>query len=428
MDKLYYPQLEETLYRQTLPNGLRVLVVPKPGFSKKYAYFATDYGSMHTEFTLEGKTYQVPAGVAHYLEHKLFDMPGRDVAGEFASLGAGVNAFTSYDMTAYYFSCTDAFESCLRLLLEFVSTPYFTEETVEKERGIIAQEIGMCLDEPGTQAFESFLQNLYEHHPVRVPILGTQESIGRITPQILALCHRAFYCPANMVLCVVGDVEPEAVASLTRQVLGDTYLPPAQKAPFPPEKPQVVTAESTGKAELSMPLFCLGFKSPFGCKNEAAVRQEILGDLAAEILFGESSDLYLQLYEQGIIDPSFGGGYETFDGCAQLYCSGDSDDPRAVREALFRQLEKLQSEGIREDYLLRLKRSALGRRIRDLDSFDSSCYRLCACCFANYDYFDFPNLYSDISDREILDFLAENVRADRCSLSILNPIQEVNHA
>ena len=220
MNKQYYPALDETLYRATLPNGLKILMVPKPGFTKKKAYFVTDFGAVHTVFTLNGEKHTVPAGVAHYLEHKLFDLPGRDVSAEFASMGAMVNAFTSYDLTAYYFSCTENFDDCLRLLLEFVSTPYFTEESVEKERGIIDQEIGMNLDAPESVIFDKLMEITYHRHHIRTPILGTSESIREITPEVLHQCHKAFYAPENMLLCVIGDVEPETVVEITRQMLG----------------------------------------------------------------------------------------------------------------------------------------------------------------------------------------------------------------
>ena len=203
MNVTNYTGLGESVHRCVMPNGLTVMVVPRPGFTKKLAYFVSDFGSIHTEFTLDGKEYRVPAGVAHYLEHKMFDLPGRDVSAEFAALGASVNAFTSYDITAYYFSCTEHFEENLKLLLEFVSTPYFTEESVEKERGIIDQEIGMNADNPDSQIFERLMPLLFENHPVRVPILGTSESIREITPEVLYTCHRAFYTPGNMILCVV---------------------------------------------------------------------------------------------------------------------------------------------------------------------------------------------------------------------------------
>ena len=177
MKKTYYPRLDETVCRKVLDNGLTVMVVPKPGFSRKIAYFLTNYGSVHTDFTLEGVHYSTPAGVAHYLEHKMFDLPGRDVTEEFAALGASPNAFTSYGLTAYYFTCTDNFTPALRLLLEFVSTPYFTDESVEKERGIIAQEILMYADSADSVVMEDMNRGLYRSHPIRVPIAGTVESI-----------------------------------------------------------------------------------------------------------------------------------------------------------------------------------------------------------------------------------------------------------
>ena len=184
MNRAFYEGLNETLYTCRMANGLTVQVVPRPGFSRKLAYFVTDFGSIHTDFLLEGKKIEAPAGIAHFLEHKMFELPDRDVSAEFAALGANVNAFTSYDMTAYYFSCTENFLPSLRLLLEFVSTPYFTEESVSREIGIIDQEIGMNADSP-ERVFENLMQAMYRSHPIRVPILGSRESIRQITPELL---------------------------------------------------------------------------------------------------------------------------------------------------------------------------------------------------------------------------------------------------
>ncbi|MGM9548309.1 MAG: EF-P 5-aminopentanol modification-associated protein YfmH [Faecousia sp.] len=425
MTAFQYPELDETLYRETLENGLTVLVVPKKGFTKKLAYFVTDYGSIHTDFRLDGKEYHAPAGVAHFLEHKIFDLPGdRDVSAEFAALGAIVNAFTSYDMTAYYFSCTDHFDECLKLLLEFVSIPYFTEESVEKERGIIDQEIGMNEDSPDSVVFDRLMEAMYAVHPIRVPILGTSKTIREITPEVLYTCHRAFYTPGNMLLCVIGDVDPEAVADDARLVLGSEKKEVGVKLCPWQENMTCLTPEVEGSMEVAMPTFNLAFKCEPLTGGDAAVRQEMVADLAAEALFGESSELYLRLYEEGIIDSSFGGGFETVDGCAMLLCSGDSDDPRAVREALLRQAEKIAAEGLQENAFLRMKRSALGRRIRGLDSFDSTCFRLCAYHFSDFDYFRFPEIYRSIGSEEIRAFLDRTVRAERCSLSVIYPVNK----
>ena len=422
MTEKNYPELDETVFRETLGCGLPLAVVPRQGFSKKLCYLAVDFGSVHTDFTLEGKEYHVPAGTAHYLEHKLFDMPGgRDVSAEFAALGASVNAFTSYDMTAYYFSCTENFTQCLRLLTEFVFTPYFTPESVEKERGIIDQEIGMNLDSPDSVIFDRLMEAMYREHPIRVPILGTRESIREITPQVLETCHRAFYTPVNCCLCVVGDVNPGEVAETVRQMLGDAPRPAGKKLPLPVEEMHCPASRTRCAMDIAMPTFCLGFKcAPVGL-GEKAIRQEMAADLAAEALFGESSELYLQLYQEGLIDSSFGGGFDCAEGCAMLLCSGDSEDAEKVREAVLRQARALIKQGIPEDYFLRMKRSALGRRIKALDSFDSTCFRLCTYHFAHFDYFLFPAVYRDIQEAEVLDFLARAVTPDRCALSVIDP-------
>ena len=425
MKPQYYSELDETVYREILPNGLTVAVVKRTGFTKRLAYFVTDYGSIHTDFTFQGKEYKAPAGVAHYLEHKLFDMPGdRDVSAEFAAMGAMTNAFTSYDMTAYYFSCTENFEGCLKLLLEFVSTPYFTAESVEKEQGIIDQEIGMNEDAPDSVIFEKLMQSLYENHPIRVPILGTSETIRDITPEVLHTCHEAFYTPGNMLLCVVGDVEPEEVTAMAREILGDEKKEVGKKKNTWAETMCAVGSETECQMEVAMPMFNMAFKAEALGTGEEAIRQEMIADLAAEALFGESSELYLRLYEEGLIDSSFGGGFETIDGCAMLMCSGDSKDPAAVREAILTQAAKLSLEGIDEETFLRLKRSALGRRIRGLDSFDATCFRLCAYHFSGFDYFRFPEIYRSIEARGIQNFLQRIVRPERCSLSVIRPISE----
>ena len=425
MTRIEYPELDETLYQQTLANGLTVCVVPRKGFTKRLAYFVTDYGSIHTQYSLDGKNHQAPAGVAHYLEHKMFDLPGnRDVSAEFAALGASTNAFTSYDMTAYYFSCTENFDECLRLLLEFVSTPYFTEESVEKERGIIDQEIDMNEDAPDSVVFENLVQAMYARHPIRVPILGTGETIRQITPEVLYSCHRAFYAPGNMLLCVVGDVEPETVVQIAEEQLGCEALPVGKKQKDWAEPMTCPRPEITAKMEVAMPMFNLAFKcEPLGT-GDGAIREEMVADLAAEALFGESSELYLKLYEEGLIDSSFGGGFETIDGCAMLLCSGDSEDARAVREAILAQAEKLTREGLPEEDYLRMKRSALGRRIRGLDSFDATCFRICAYHFSDFDYFRFPEIYRQITAEEIIAFLARVVKRERCCLSIMEPVCE----
>ncbi len=424
MEKQFYPEVGETLYKATLRNGLQILVLPRPGFTKKLCYFVTDYGAIHTQFKMDGVDYTAPAGVAHYLEHKLFDMPGRDVTGEFAALGAIPNAFTSYDMTAYYFSCTENFKENLELLLEFVTTPYFTKESVAKEQGIIGQEIGMNEDNPDSVLFDILAEAMYENHPIRYPILGTRESIAQITPEVLESCHRAFYRPDNMLLCIVGDVDPDEVEKIAETKLQNIPYPTVEAPRLWDEPLTVKTPYVTKQMEVAMPMFQLGFKSAPLPDGDGGVRQEIVGDMAAEALFGESSELYLKLYDEGLIDASFGGGYETIEGMSMLIASGDSENPEAVRDAILQAAKTLGETGISDEAFLRMKRSALGRRIRGLDSFESTCFRLCAYHFSKFDYFRIPNIYGDVTKKEIQEFIRDVVCEDRMCMAVITPKKE----
>ena len=424
MEKKFYPGLDETVFHETLPNGLNILVVPRPGFTRKLAYFITDFGAIHRDFTLNGKKWETPAGIAHFLEHKLFDMPDMDVMAEFAALGANPNAFTSYDVTAYHFSCTENFEACLKLLLKYVSTPYFTEESVQKELGIIGQEIGMHNDNPDSRIFEMLMENMYRKHPVTVPILGSEESIAQLTPELLNACHEAFYRPGNMLLCVMGDVDPQFVCDTAAELLPEKDDAQVTRVADWQEEMTCLKPYSSCSMEVAMPMFQLGFKSEPPALGEAAVRAEFVGDLAAEALFGESSALYLRLYEEGLIDTAFGGGFETIDGMALLTVSGDSDDPIAVRDAILQEAKRLLEDKIPEADFLRMKRSAMGRRVRNLDSFDGTTFRLCAYFFSKFDFFEFPSVYEKITVEDIYEFLQRVVTEERCSLCVINPKEQ----
>ena len=229
-----FSRVGERMYSRVLDNGLHVFVFPKPDFQKSYAFFAANYGGMDMRFRLEGKEYDTPAGVAHYLEHKMFDTQEGNALQDLAANGASPNAFTSSAITGYYFESTDKFEENLKILLSFVSVPWFTQESVDKERGIIGQEIGMIEDNPDWRVYTNLMAGLYASHPVRVSVAGSVESISHITPDTLYACHRAFYVPCNMALCVAGNVDPEQVCRLAREVLpkapgsaaGRDYGPP----------------------------------------------------------------------------------------------------------------------------------------------------------------------------------------------------------
>ena len=254
-----------------------------------------------------------------------------------------------------------------------------------------------------------------------MPILGSRESIGTITPELLYDCHKAFYRPGNMMLCVVGDVDPEQVAALAAQMLPKEDRTQVTRQEQWPESTVPQTAFREARMDVAMPMFQLGFKcEPLGL-GEEAIFQETVGELAAEALFGESSPLYLHLYEEGVIDGSFGGGFETVDNMAALLLGGDSEDPQQVLEAVLTQAEEIVKNGLEEADFLRMKRSALGRRIRDLDSFDGTCFRLCAYHFSGFDYFRSPELYRQVEISHIQEFLARVVTRQRASLTVIRP-------
>ena len=299
MKTTVYPRIGEKVLWETLPNGLPVCVVPKPGYARRFAFFTTRYGGMDMRFRLDGRWLDTPAGIAHYLEHKMFDTADGSAMQELAKGGAEPNAFTSNAVTAYYFDCTEHFYENLRILLSFVSVPYFTDESVEKEQGIIAQEIGMIEDNPEWQVYRQMMQALYRHSPVRQSVAGSVESIRRITAQTLYDCHKAFYTPANMCLVVVGDVDPEEVLRAAREVLPRESGPAIPRDYGREEDLTPHMARIEDRMEVAMPTFLLGFKCPPVPEGEERMRLDILGDLACDVLMGESSPLFTRLYSQG---------------------------------------------------------------------------------------------------------------------------------
>lgn len=421
MTETFYPAICETAFRGVTSAGLQVIVVPKKHFTKKIAYFCTACGSLHTEFTVGDTVHRVPDGVAHYLEHKLFDLPGRDVTAEFAALGASPNAFTSFDTTCYYFTCTENFDESLRLLLEFVSTPHFTEESVQKEYGIIEQEIGMNDDSPDSRVYENLMAVMYREHPIRVPILGTRESIAAITPEILYTCHRAYYHPKNMVLCVVGDVDPECVFAMAETGLPDFPEEPGVTKHLWEEPSLCETPFVSDRMDVARPIYHIAFKGDAIPDGDEGVKMEIAGDMASEFLFGESTRLYSDMYEEGLIDGSFGGGYDALDGASFLLCSGEGERFEEIRDRILRRAEEITREGIDEEAFLRIKRSFLGRRMKSLDSFDSTCFRMCAYFMSKSDYFRFPEIFGQIQQADILEFLRRVVVPERCCISVVLP-------
>ena len=421
MRRFEYPRLGERVFRKKLDNGLEVVVVSKPSHAKRYAFFATRYGGMDLRFRLDGRWQDTPAGIAHYLEHKMFDTEEGNVLQELAKNGAADNAFTSSSMTAYYIQCTEKFYENLRILLSFVSVPYFTQESVDKEQGIIAQEIRMIEDDPDWRVYANLMDCLYRSSPVRIPVAGSVESIRQITPQTLYDCHRAFYTPANMVLVCVGDMDPDRVAEEAEAILPRESGPAIDRDYGVEESLAPSEKERTLTMEVSMPMFLAGYKCRPQSGGEALLRQSIIGDLACDVLFGDSSPLYTRLYEEGVINGSLGGNFDMLPGVAYLYVGGDAKDPRRVFEEIGRQAGKLGEEGIDEAFYQQIRRASYGGMIRSLNSFENIAVSMAEGYFRGFDYYHFPEVFDTVSKADVEAFLRENVAGERAALSIIQP-------
>ncbi len=366
-------QLAERLRVTELPGGPVIYVAPRPGFQKKYATFAVHYGSIDDCFRLPGEEQprRVPDGIAHFLEHQMFAQEDGDAFDRFSALGVSANAHTSYTATTYLFSGTENFDPAFRQLLDFVQQPYFTDAGTLKERGIIQQEIRMYDDEPDWRLAQHLHANLYQRHPFRLDIAGTVESVGQITTDLLCQCYAAFYHPANTVIGVVGDIDPQRVleevqASLERHPR-PAWAPPERILPIEPR--EATRAFSEDRMAVARPLVAVGFKEQeVPLRGEAQLRRDILTDIGISAAFGRSSDRYRRWYEDGLIDRSFHAGYygeETF-GISEFSAETDRPDELASQlEAAFREV---RVQGVDAAACERLRRARLGDFVRLFDS------------------------------------------------------------
>ena len=416
-----FPRIGETLYTSTLPNGLTLHIVPKPGFRSFYAVFATNYGGAHRRFTLDGQALDTPAGIAHYLEHKMFDLPDGDNALNLLSAnGADPNAFTSTGITCYYFQCTDRFEENLKLLLHFVSTPYFTEETVQKEQGIIAQEIRMGEDSPGSAVYYNLLKQLYAHHPIRDRVAGTVESIAEISHETLYACHRMFYAPSNMCLCIEGDVDPEHIEALVLELLPGEKAP-VPKADFGPEE-DLLPLESVHREAMpvSAPQFLIGAKLNAE-EGEKGLRQRIVAQLVLRLLVGASSKFYTSLYAGGTLNRDFDYEADFTVGTGTVLLGGESEEPEKVLEEFKRTVAAAAETGFEPAAFERAKRASYGARLRGLEDFESVCVSLATAQFEGFCPFDAPQVLEQVTKAECDAFVRECLRGEYFALSIIEP-------
>ncbi len=415
-----YSTIGEELHEFIHESGLRVYVLPKRGFGKSYALFAADFGSVNNNFTVGGTQICVPDGVAHFLEHKLFEEEEGNVFERFSALGASANAFTSFDMTAYLFSATSNFYEALEVLIKFVQNPYFTAENVEKEKGIIGQEIDMYRDDPSWNCFFNSLRSMYINHPIQIDIAGSAESIAQIDEKLLYQCYNAFYAPENMILFVAGDIEPEKVQKIVEKT---AVIKKTQKVEFslPDEPLKIKTADAIAEFMVSRPLFSLCFKE---MPTDNPVYAEAVYAVLGALLFGKSTKLYKELYDNNLISDSFSFEYASGRGYAFLQLEGESPDPNEVRARVFKHIATVRNEGVEEEDFIRAKRSVYGASIRLMDNVERIAHNFVPMAFRGGDFLTYPDEIRNLELSDVMKILKEGLKEERCVLSVVKPCTE----
>ncbi|AND39457.1 MULTISPECIES: EF-P 5-aminopentanol modification-associated protein YfmH [Cytobacillus] len=394
MEKITFDQLQEELYYENLENGLDVYVLPKKGFNKTYATFTTKYGSIDNHFLPPGKDdfVNVPDGIAHFLEHKLFEKEDGDVFQQFSKQGASANAFTSFTRTAYLFSSTSNVELNLETLIDFVQDPYFTEKTVEKEKGIIGQEITMYDDNPDWRLYFGLIENMYKNHPVKIDIAGTIESISHITKDMLYECYETFYHPSNMLLFIVGPVDPDQIMSQVRTNQSKKDYKEMQEIKRQFEEEPAEAAEKKKVLEMNVQTSkCLvGIKSSNANQSgKEMLKNELSLNVLLDILFGKSSEHYSSLYNEGLIDDTFSFDYTQEQGFGFAMVGGDTNDPDRLADTLQKMLLDAREKGaISQETLDRTKKKKIGAFLRAVNSPEYIANQFTRYAFNEMDLFD----------------------------------------
>ncbi|MEK5237936.1 pitrilysin family protein [Paenibacillus sp. FSL L8-0470] len=423
MKQIHYERLQETLYHEVMDNGLQVYVLPKPAFQKTYATFATKYGSVDNHFKVAGgEETTVPDGIAHFLEHKMFEEPEGDIFATFASNGASANAFTSFDQTVYLFSATENIETNLSTLVDFVQRPYFTDENVEKEKGIIGQEINMYADNPDWRVYFGLIEAMYAKHPVHIDIAGTIESIATITKETLYTCYNSFYHPSNMLLFVVGGVEPEKVFELIRSnQAGKSYEKQGEISRIFEEEPvHVAEKHKESRLAVSMPKCLFGFKEKVeGLTGEAAVRRDLTTKLMLDLLLGSSTTLYQKLYDEELISDSFGHEFNSSPQYAFSAIGGDTKDPDRLISRLKEEISVILKTGFAEKDFERARKKKIGGYLRMLNSPESIAHEFTRYQFRGGDLFEVLPLYESITLDEVNARLRDHVDWEQLAVSLV---------
>lgn len=416
--------IDEEYYYTKHKSGLRVYVIPK-NMSTSFAMFGTKFGSIDNRFLYNGKEMVLPDGIAHFLEHKMFENEdGTDTFAKYAKTGANANAYTTFDRTCYLFSATDKVYESLEILLDFVTHPYFTKETVEKEQGIIGQEIRMYDDNPGWKLYFGMLTGLYKYNTVNIDTAGTVETIAEITPELLTDSYNAFYNLENMALCVCGNVTCEEVEKVCDKVLEYVKAPDIKR--IYPDEPEEINKEFVSKRlEVSMPMFSVGIKdNEVPVTGKALAKKQAEYDILLDIMFGKSSSFFTELYEENLIDSSFSYGYEASETFGHCEISGASDEPEKVYARIKQEITKYKNNGIDKEVFERIKRANYASTLRAFNSTEDIANDFLVHIFSEFDMLEYPGVILEVTYEDVCKRLSRCFGENCFVLSTIFPIEK----
>ncbi len=411
--------LDEGYYAIDHKSGLKIYVYPKAEYTSTYAVFGTKYGSIDTRFKRSDReTFnEIPAGTAHFLEHKLFESEELDAFQRYAKTGASANAYTSFDRTCYLFTCTGNFKENFEILLDFVRNPYFTEETVRKEQGIIGQEIDMYKDSPDWECLFNLLGAMYHNHPVKIDIAGTKESIAQISAEMLFSCYETFYNLSNMALAVAGKTTPEEVLEIADRMLEKSEPVTVERA-FEEEPESIVTNYVEEHLPVATPVFCFGYKESID-GEENTLEEELAMSLIMDVAAGQMSTFYKELLDEGLVNNSFSTEFFNGHNYAVSMFSGESSDPRAVARRINERFAELKKTLITEEEFEIVRKKQYGKTVRAFSDIDTLANGLVVSHFENEELFAEFKVIKEMKLSFVNEMLRKSFNEDKAVLSVV---------
>lgn len=417
-------ELNESTFHTTLENGLNVYICKKKGFGKKIGMFGTKYGSVVNDFVdiTTGKRIKVPDGIAHFLEHKLFEKEGANALDLFSKMGVSSNAYTSFDQTVYFFETSEKLEESIVMLVKLIKEPYFTDENVAKEQGIIGQEISMYDDDPTFMVYFNALRAMYQKNPVRIDIAGTIESISHITKELLYTCYNTFYSPQNMFFLVVGDVDVDKTIDIIDENIKkyETKVnTDAKIEKFTANEPkEIAKKEITQKMEIYLPQLCIGYKLPIS-SGEDITKNEIIVSIISDMFFSKQSDFFEKEYNEGKVNGSIDMQYEGSDTFSHVILSTTSTDIDIIENDLLNYIEEIKEKEIDEELFEIIKRKKIGEAILSSDSLNVSYRRVIDSILSNTRVYADIEILKGITSKDIKEFLHKLNEDNRVSSKII---------